>query len=91
MNEDWYSLREIARRYKRDRETVRRWIKQGIETPLGRVRLHGKKIGGRYGVTAGALEEFLAQLNDEPKPLPVQRVSSRQAKRDREEALAALR
>ena len=53
MDEDWYTVEEIASRLKVSPFTVRRWLRQGL--------LRGRSFGGKTGwrVSGSDLRAFL--------------------------------
>jgi excisionase family DNA binding protein len=59
MNEEWFTVAEIAARLKVGEPTIRAWLRSK--------RLRGHNFGGKMGyrVRATDLEEFLATLVDD--------------------------
>ena len=54
MEEQWYTVEEVAERVKVSQETVRRWIRRGR---LQAVLLGGTRLG--YRITQSDLQRFL--------------------------------
>lgn len=42
--------------------TIRRWIRQGVQTPKGVIKLKGKKVGLTWFVESNEIEIFLDNL-----------------------------
>jgi transposase len=86
----WLSTREIATRLDVHDETVRAWIRRGLQTGNGNgvVRLRCVRIGGRYRVRRKWLRECLEHLKVEasgqPEPLPVEPVDRQRERFERE-------
>ncbi len=73
--------------------TVRAWIRSGIHTRLGRIRLEGQAVGGVWRTSAAALARFAERVSEakcEPVAAgPVRTPTQRQ--RDSDAATAALK
>lgn len=54
---DYLTIKEVAEKLGKTRETIRVWIKEG--------KLKGKKINGGYGILPGDLEELLNPVPEE--------------------------
>jgi len=54
MAEQYYTVREVAERFKVSRQSVYDWISEG--------RLRAVKIGNRTRIPESALEEFVQQI-----------------------------
>lgn len=66
------SVTEAAKLRQVSPKTMDHWIRDGIRTPNGRVRLKAPKLGGRRFTTLAYLEAFEAALNpdDNDDPMP---------------------
>lgn len=77
VSEELLSVADAAKKFRSSRaegtispSTVVRWIKTGVKTPTGRVKLEGLKVGGGHFTTLAALDRF-AQATSAPAPEPV--------------------
>lgn len=52
------------------RVTVWGWVKDGVGTPAGRVRLAAVRVGRNFLVTRAALAEFIRACNPDPPVVP---------------------
>jgi hypothetical protein len=65
------AIGEVARRFTGgvvSQTTLTRWIKRGVRTPHGQVRLEAVRCGGRWMTTESALRIFLAALTQAMRP-----------------------
>lgn len=90
--EHWLTTTEVARMYRRHRDTVYDWIKDGIEKPFGRVRLKARRVGGNWLTTRQWVEDFLAACEgrDTPAVAEPPSVPARKAKAEQELARKVL-
>jgi excisionase family DNA binding protein len=54
MSEQYYTVREVAERFKVSRQSVYDWIREG--------RLRAVKLGNRTRIPESALEEFVRRV-----------------------------
>jgi len=57
------SVADVAAQTGVTTEGVLKWLKRGVMTPRGRVKLAGVRRGGRWLVTDAALAEFIQATN----------------------------
>lgn len=85
------TITELAARVDRTRNTVFRWIKQGVTVGGRVVKLRAKRVGGRWLITPEAWELFERELNPEYAPPPESPAAEqRRFEREKRELMAAL-
>ncbi|MEI4233432.1 helix-turn-helix domain-containing protein [Roseovarius sp. D22-M7] len=58
MSQNFYSVAEVARKFRRHPRTIRDWILKGCPTPGGSVKLPATKLGKEWCVTEEQLALF---------------------------------
>lgn len=84
---------QAGRRYNVHRDTVWHWIKHGVSTAEGTVRLRAEKVGGRWKTTLAWLEEYIARCQGgEARPIAeTPAAAQRRAAKDQQRAREVLR
>jgi hypothetical protein len=81
----YLSTAEIAARFGTTAKRVGVWITSGVNGPGGvRVKLDGRKVGGRYKATEAAVEAFLRACDGREAP-PVSETAAARERRVRKD------
>jgi hypothetical protein len=84
------SLMQVADRVGRNRQTVWRWVKEGVSVGGRVVKLGARRVGGRWIVTREAWAAFDSALNPQAPTLP-ESASAERRRAKRESAELARR
>jgi len=85
------TITELAARVDRTRNTVFRWITNGIAVAGRVVKLRAKRVGGRWLISPEAWELFERECNPEYAPLPESPAAEqRRFEREKRELLKSL-
>lgn len=65
---DLLTVAEVAAETRHCTATVRHWITAGVMVGGSRVKLDGRRVGGRFLVARDALDRFLSECNPGAAP-----------------------
>ena len=81
------SILEAAKKVRRLPLTIHNWINKGVGVNGRRVKLRAVRIGARWVVMPGDLEQFIRDTNPETQPVPESpKIAHARAMREREAA-----